>query len=171
MCSRNRFSCCCYLVHIGLRYCNSARLIYFLYCLSSGRLVSFRRLKCPIHSTNFKIRGMLACVVESQYICFIRQISSIEVIQWLTENEDVFTEIPPALYETNVGRCVPGRTTVHFFICVLCGLYVVGYLLLMQLHCSKHNQRECTETVWCVESWIFFIDKLIRKNCGMVRNA
>lgn len=65
----------------------------------------------------------------------------------------------PSLHETNVDRCVPGRTTVHFFICVLCGLCVLVYLLLMELHCSKYNQRECTETVWCVESWIFFIDK------------
>ena len=114
---------------------------------------------------------MLTRMVESQYICFIRRMSSIEVRRWLTENEDVFTEIPPSLYETNVDRCVPGRTTVHFFICVLCGLCVVCYLLLMQLHCSKHNQRECTETVWCVESWIFILTKLIRKIYGMVRNA
>jgi len=71
---------------------------------------------------------------------------------------------PPQPYETNVDRCVPGRTTVHFFICVLCGLCLVVYLLLMQLHCSKHNQRECRETVWCVESWILLLTKLIRKN-------
>jgi len=171
VCSRNRFSCCCYLVHIGLHYCSSAGLIYFLYCLYSGRLISFRRLKCPIHSTDFKIRCVLACVVESQYICFIRRMSSIEVRQWLTENEDVFTEIPPSLYETNVDKCVPGRTTVHFFICVLCGLCLVVYLLLMPLHCSKHNQRDCTETVWRVVSWILLLTNLIRKKSGMVRNT
>lgn len=126
MCSRNRFIRCCYLVHIGLRYCSSARLIYFLYCLYSGRLVSFRQFKCPIHSTNFKIRGMLACVVENQYICFFRRMSSIEVRPWLTENEDVFTENPPLTKRMSIGVFQVGQ--LYIFSSAFFAVFVLWFI-------------------------------------------
>ena len=67
-------------------------------------------------------------MVESQDICFLRRMSAIEVRQWPTKTEDVFTEILPYLYETNVDRCVSGRTAVHIFPSAFFAVFVLWFI-------------------------------------------